>query len=43
MYLLQIVILIPSLSREDKMMGYINKITIRFQTYISYMQNKALK
>ena len=33
----------PSLSREDKMMGYINKITIRFQTYISYMQNKALK
>lgn len=33
----------PSLSREDKFMGYVNKTTIRFQTYTSYVQNKALK
>lgn len=32
-----------SLTREDKMMGYINKVTLRFRTYVNYVQNKALK
>lgn len=32
-----------SLTREDKFMGYINKVTLRFQTYVSYVQNKTLK
>jgi hypothetical protein len=32
-----------SLTREDKFMGYINKVTLRFQTYVSYVQNKVLK
>ena len=32
-----------SLSREDKMMGYVNKVTLRFRTYVNYVQNKILK
>ena len=32
-----------TLSREDKFMGYINRLTITFQTYINYVQNKILK
>ena len=32
-----------SLSREDKLMGYVNKVTLRFRTYVNYMQTKTLK
>ena len=32
-----------TLTREDKMMGYINKVTLRFRTYVNYVQNKILK
>lgn len=32
-----------TLSREDKMMGYVNKVTLRFRTYVNYVQNKILK
>lgn len=32
-----------TLTREDKMMGYVNKVTLRFRTYVNYIQNKVLK
>ena len=32
-----------TLNREDKMMGYVNKVTLRFRTYVNYIQNKILK
>lgn len=32
-----------SLTREDKLMGYVNKVTLRFRTYSNYVQNKVLK
>lgn len=32
-----------NLTREDKIMGYVNKVTLRFRTYVNYIQNKTLK
>jgi len=32
-----------TLNREDKLMGYVNKVTLRFRTYVNYIQNKVLK
>lgn len=32
-----------NLTREDKLMGYVNKVTLRFRTYVNYVQTKTLK